>query len=192
MDTMKENIKIGLLAIIAITLSVNTYLEISQANDKQLANNSVSTKNSLPPGHSEHDGHNHGTPPNNFKPGTNELLPDGVKPEDVPTGPTTTIAFETYSHDFGKIKQDTQNKKIFKFKNTGKEPLIIQNATGSCGCTVPKYPKEPIPPGGSGEIEVEYSPGKQQGLQTKTVTITANTNPPTTTLNITADVQVAN
>lgn len=186
MDAMKENIKIGLLAVIALTLSVNTYLQFSKENKGVSHSAPIST---LPPGHSLDDGHNHGTPPNNFKPGTNELLPDGVKPQDVPPGPTTSITFDTYNHDFGKIKQDTQNKKIFKFKNTGNEPLIIQNATGSCGCTVPKYPKEPIPPGGSGEIEVEYSPGKQQGLQNKTVTITANTNPPTTTLNISADVQ---
>lgn len=184
---MKENIKIGLLAIIAVTLSVNTYLQF-EIEDKNPSTSGPLT--ALPPGHSEHDGHNHGTTTtNNFKPGTNELLPDGVQPQEVQAGPTTTITFETYSHDFGKIKQDTQNKKMFKFKNTGTEPLIIQNATGSCGCTVPKYPKEPIPPGGSGEIEVVYSPGKQQGLQTKTVTITANTNPPTTTLNISADVQ---
>lgn len=189
MDAMRENIKIALLAVIAVTLSVNTYLQFEKTSENH---SQTTTTSSLPPGHSVNDGHNHGTSPNNFKPGTNELLPDGVKPQDVPPGPTTTIQFETYSHDFGKIKQDTQNKKIFKFKNTGKEPLIIQNATGSCGCTVPKYPKEPIPPGGSGEIEVEYSPGKQQGLQNKTVTITANTNPPTTTLNISADVQVVN
>jgi hypothetical protein len=193
MEALKENIKIGLLAVIAVTLSINTYLQFEKANQSNL-NTSLSNVNSLPPGHSIHDGHDHGnhthnTPPNNFKPGTNELLPDGVTPNDVPPGPTTTITFDTYSHDFGKIKQDTKNTKIFKFKNTGKEPLIIQNATGSCGCTVPKYPKEPIPPGGTGEIEVEYSPGKQQGLQNKTVTITANTNPPTTTLNISAEVQ---
>ncbi len=188
METMKENIKIGLLAVIAVTLSVNTYLQFDKANENH-STTSSSNISSLPPGHSMDDGHNHGATPNNFKPGTNELLPDGVQPQEVPAGPSTSMTFDTYSHDFGKVKQDTQNKKIFKFKNTGNEPLIIQNATGSCGCTVPKYPKEPIPPGGSGEIEVEYSPGKQQGLQNKTVTITANTNPPTTTLNISADVQ---
>ena len=81
-------------------------------------------------------------------------------------------------------------KKIFKFTNTGSEPLIIEDAKGSCGCTVPVYPKEPIKPGETGEIEVEYSPGKQQGAQSKTVTITANTDPITTTLNISANVEV--
>ncbi|MCB0401790.1 MAG: DUF1573 domain-containing protein [Flavobacteriales bacterium] len=94
------------------------------------------------------------------------------------------------AHDFGTIDQDTKNTKVFKFTNTGKEPLIIEDAKGSCGCTVPTYPKEPIKPGETGEIEVAYSPGKQSGAQTKTVTITANTEPITTTLNISANVQV--
>src|SRR5690606_332492 len=102
----------------------------------------------------------------------------------------TSIQFAENSHDFGKIKQDSKHTKVFKFTNTGKEPLIIENATGSCGCTVPDYPKEPIKPGATGEIVVEYSPGKQQGAQTKTVTITANTDPIVTTLNISADVEV--
>ena len=67
--------------------------------------------------------------------------------------------------------------------------MLIESARGSCGCTVPNYPKQPIPPGQSGEIEVVYSPGKQKGLQTKSVTIIANTEPRTTVLQIKADVE---
>ncbi|MBP8824804.1 MAG: DUF1573 domain-containing protein, partial [Flavobacteriales bacterium] len=99
--------------------------------------------------------------------------------------------FATATHDFGKIMQDSQNHYAFKFTNTGKEPLVITNAVGSCGCTVPDYPKHPIKPGESGEIKIEYKPGKQEGLQNKTVTITANTEPAQTVLNITADVRKA-
>jgi hypothetical protein len=99
------------------------------------------------------------------------------------------MSFGSNSHDFGSIGQDTDNKKIFTFTNTGSEPLIIENAKGSCGCTVPKYPKEPIVPGGTGEIEVVYKPGKQKNKQTKNITITANTSPSNTVLTITADVQ---
>ena len=84
----------------------------------------------------------------------------------------------------------SENKYVFKFVNTGKEPLMISDAKGSCGCTVPEYPKEPIAPGATGEIKVVYKPGAQQGSQTKTVTVTANTDPPQTLLNISADVQV--
>ena len=77
----------------------------------------------------------------------------------------------------------------FTFTNTGPNPLIIQDAQGSCGCTVPKYPKAPVPPGATGQIEVEYKPGTQKGNQTKTVTLTANTEPNQTVLKINAMVE---
>ena len=111
------------------------------------------------------------------------------QPEPVPAGPTTSIQFGQTEHDFGIINQESENKHIFTFTNTGSEPLIISNAKGSCGCTVPNYPKEPIPPGESGEIEVVYSPGKQKGNQTKTVTVTANTEPVNSMLQIRAMVE---
>ena len=73
---------------------------------------------------------------------------------------------------------------IYTFKNTGSEPLVISNAKGSCGCTVPAWPKEPIAPGAEGEIMVRFdSKGKGRvggSTQSKTVTITANTTPPDT------------
>lgn len=104
--------------------------------------------------------------------------------------PKTSIKFEQNGHDFGSIMQNTKNEYSFTFRNTGVEPLIISNARGSCGCTVPNYPKDPIAPGATGTIDVVYSPGMQQGNQTKTVTITANTEPAQTILNITANVKV--
>ena len=124
---------------------------------------------------------------NNTTPTPNLVNPATEEPEN--NLPATTIAFNDMAHDFGKINQDTENKKIFTFTNTGTEPLVISNAVGSCGCTVPSYPKEPIAPGKTGEIEVVYKPGKQKGVQSKTVTITANTEPKTTRLSISADVQ---
>jgi hypothetical protein len=111
-----------------------------------------------------------------------------TRQESAPSGPLTSIKFDNNSHDFGTIYQDSENKKIFRFTNTGKEPLIIENAKGSCGCTVPKYPKEPIAPGKTGEIEVVYRPGKQKDFQTKNITITANTDPANTMLTISANV----
>jgi hypothetical protein len=76
----------------------------------------------------------------------------------------------------------------YTFTNTGSEPLVISNAKGSCGCTVPSWPKEPIAPGATGEILVRFdSKGKGRvggGAQTKTVTITANTTPPDTRITI--------
>ncbi|MFZ7115477.1 MAG: DUF1573 domain-containing protein [Bacteroidota bacterium] len=83
------------------------------------------------------------------------------------------IAFESEVHDYGTIKQGADGTCEFKFKNTGKEPLIISNAKGSCGCTVPTYPKEPIMKGQTGIIKVHYDT-KRVGAFTKTVTINSN------------------
>ncbi|UTW64706.1 DUF1573 domain-containing protein [bacterium SCSIO 12741] len=94
-------------------------------------------------------------------------------------------------HDFGTVKQHTENVHIFNFTNTGSTPLVIEDAKGSCGCTVPEYPREPIAPGATGEILVKYSPGNQIGQQTKTVVITANTEPKVTNLYINAVVEEA-
>ncbi len=102
----------------------------------------------------------------------------------VPAGPSTTMTFAEPTFDFGEIMDGDKVEHIFTFTNSGKEPLIISNAKGSCGCTVPEWPKDPIKPGEAGEIKVVYNSknkGKVGGKpETKTVTITANTNPPET------------
>ena len=95
----------------------------------------------------------------------------------VPSGPTTTMAFAETTFDFGEIETGEKIKHVYKFQNTGNEPLVISNATGSCGCTVPSWPKEPIPVGESGEILVEFDSKNKSGNQSKRVTITANTDP---------------
>ncbi len=106
----------------------------------------------------------------------------------VPTGPTTSMKFAENEYDFGNIQEGEKVKHTFSFTNTGKEDLVISNAKGSCGCTVPTWPKEPIPPGETGEIEVQFDSKNKPGKQSKNVTITANTDPVTTTLKISADV----
>lgn len=113
----------------------------------------------------------------------------GDKTPPAPSGPPTSLKFKKMEHDFGNVKQDSENKYEFEFTNTGKEPLVITDAKGSCGCTVPEYPKEPVAPGQKGKIKVVYSPGKQEGTQMKNVTITANTEPPQTVLTIKAEVK---
>lgn len=116
--------------------------------------------------------------------------------EDAPTDePSTTLAptrmtFEAMEHDFGDVLQGSENPYVFRFKNTGDAPLVISEARGSCGCTVPFYAKDPILPGEESEIHVVYKPGKQQGQQKKTVTLTANTESIQTLLHITANVLV--
>ena len=111
-----------------------------------------------------------------------------VAEEQVPTGPTTSIAFEHTDFDFGTVDDGEKVKHTYKFKNTGNEPLVISNAKGSCGCTVPKYSTDPIAPGGTGEIVVEFDSKGKPGKQTKRVTVTANTVPAQTFLNITGTV----
>lgn len=101
--------------------------------------------------------------------------------------PTTEISFAESSFDFGSIAKGEKVEHTYSFTNTGSEPLIITNAKASCGCTVPDWPKEPIAPGEGGDIPVVFS-GKSAGSQNKTITITANTNPPKTRLTIKGNV----
>jgi len=106
----------------------------------------------------------------------------------VPTGPLTTLKFDQDTYDWGKVMDGEQVTHVFKFKNTGKEPLIISNAKGSCGCTVPEWPKDAIAPGKSGEIKVVFD-SKGKGAvggkeDSKRVTVTANTDPVDTYLTI--------
>lgn len=178
---MKENIKLGLLGIITLTVVINTFFmdDTPQRTNSDNYNAQQSIANTPI-----------ATPLQTNNPTTiNPTTPQPPAQLSV-SREKTDIAFAEMTHDFGSIQQDSKNTKLFKFTNTGSEPLIIEAAKGSCGCTVPVFPKEPIKPGETGEIEVVYSPGKQQGSQSKTITITANTNPISTTLNISADVQV--
>lgn len=99
----------------------------------------------------------------------------------VPAGPLTTVEFEEDTYDYGEIMEGEKVVYEYKFKNTGTEPLIISNAKGSCGCTVPEWPREPIPVGGSNVIKVQFDSkgkGKVGGQpQSKRVTLTTNTDP---------------
>jgi hypothetical protein len=90
---------------------------------------------------------------------------------DVAAGATMT--FEAMEVDYGTIDQGADPLRIFKFKNSGTEPLLIKKCQGSCGCTVPTWPKEPIMPGETGSIEVRYDTNRV-GPFTKNVTVTTN------------------
>jgi hypothetical protein len=101
-------------------------------------------------------------------------------------GPVMT--FKTTTVDYGSIAKGSDRVRNFEFTNTGNEPLIIKSAKGSCGCTVPTYPKEPIMPGETAKIEVNYDTNRE-GMFTKTVTITTNEATDTHTLTIKGDVK---
>ena len=100
-----------------------------------------------------------------------------------------TIAFEDKAHDFGNIKEQAGLASYeFKFKNTGNQPLIINKVTASCGCTTPKWTKEPISPGGDGYIQVAYNPKNRPNKFNKSVTVYSNANPKVVSLRISGNV----
>lgn len=102
---------------------------------------------------------------------------------------STTIKFKSETHDFGTLKEGDPAETEFTFKNTGKEPLIIQNAKASCGCTVPYWPKEPIEPGKSESIKVSYNTKGRPGPINKAITVTSTAG--TTVLHIKGNVEKA-
>jgi len=108
-------------------------------------------------GHSANDGHNHGAT---------------TTPTETPAS-LADIKFDKTVHDYGNLKQGDNGECEFKFVNNGKEPLVISNCMGSCGCTVPSCPKEPILPGKSGVIKVKYDT-QRVGPIYKTVTVNSN------------------
>jgi hypothetical protein len=109
-----------------------------------------------------------------------------VKVEDNPNAPE--ISFEKTVHDYGTVAYGGDGACSFKFTNTGKEPLILQQPQSSCGCTVPTWPKEPILPGESNEIKVTYNT-KKVGPINKTVTVRSNAKTNTIVLRITGKVE---
>jgi hypothetical protein len=98
------------------------------------------------------------------------------------------LFFRDYSHDFGKVTEGEKVGYTFTFENKGSGNLVIASATASCGCTVPKYDSKPVPPGGSGNIEVVFDTSGRNGKQTKSVTVASNASKPLILLQITAEV----
>jgi outer membrane biosynthesis protein TonB len=167
------SISFALLSALTFTACNNGVSEADAEKTKESLNNSVSP--STTPGST---GESSVSPTN---------ASDPTKPEVTPAT-ATTMVFEKELHDFGSIKEGEKVTHIFKFKNTGDKPLIISDAKGSCGCTVPSYPKEPIAPGKSGEIKVEFNSAGKKGSETKFVTLNANTIPAETRLTVKANV----
>ena len=114
-------------------------------------------------------------------------------PPAAPTGKTTSIRWENpkMTHDWGSATIGDKITHIYKFTNTGTEPLVILDAKASCGCTVPEKPQAPIAPGKSSEIKVVFdSNGKPAGQTAKTVTVTANTDPGTMVLTLKGELKL--
>jgi hypothetical protein len=126
---------------------------------------------------------------------SNEISSDIVNNSESADGKTNSnlaeIKFEEDIFDFGKITQGEIVSHAFVFKNTGKSNLIISGASGSCGCTVPEWPKEPIKSGEENKINVVFNSEGKSGLQEKTITIVTNCEPATRILKIKTEIIVA-
>lgn len=131
-------------------------------------------------------------------PSKDSNIPDNAINPDVINNPTTAsgnskdnvpvFQFTDTLHGFGEIMQGEKVSYAFRFKNVGKGDLVIRSANGSCGCTVPEWPKDPVRPGGEGIINVTFNSEGREGEQHKTVTLIANTMPANTILTITGNV----
>jgi len=128
-------------------------------------------------------------PGRDTRPGADAARPEKSSGSSNQVDPNaTSMTFEKTVHDFGTLKEGASVSYTFKFKNTGTKPLLISEAKGSCGCTVPKWSREAIAPGANGEIQVTFNSRGKRGKQHKSVTLRANTDPANTRLYIKAEV----
>ncbi|MFY0593768.1 DUF1573 domain-containing protein [Roseivirga sp.] len=119
-------------------------------------------------------------------------VPATTASQSVETNLTANAAFkwDNTIYNFGTIKQGEVVNYTFKFTNNGTEDLQIQSTSASCGCTVPQHTKEPIPPGGTGQIVVRYDSKGKSGQQSPVITVVANTSPRQSRLSLRGFVQV--
>ncbi|RMF28619.1 MAG: DUF1573 domain-containing protein [Bacteroidetes bacterium] len=124
-----------------------------------------------------------------------EAIPTGGKVSEIIRNPVSAdtpadtvnvakITFEEERFDFGRVSEGTVVEHTFHFTNTGRVPLLISDARSTCGCTVPEWPKNPIPPGGKDSIVVRFNTDGKVKRQKKPVTITANTYPSRTVIHL--------
>lgn len=109
------------------------------------------------------------------------------QPAAVADGPA--IQWDKPNYDFGDMKQGERVENTFKFTNTGNAPLIITNVEVTCGCTTPKgWPRDPIPPGGQGELTVAFNSAGKYGRQNKVIKVISNAVSPSNQIVFTANV----
>ncbi|WP_167857000.1 DUF1573 domain-containing protein [Hymenobacter aquaticus] len=114
--------------------------------------------------------------------------PNVAAETEAPNPNAPVMTFTESEFNFGDIKPGEVVKHTFEFTNTGKSPLLIENATASCGCTTPNWTKDPIAPGSKGTIEVQFNSQGKSGLQNKEVAVRANTQPSITQIAIRANI----
>ena len=108
--------------------------------------------------------------------------PNVVSENEIPNPSAPVMKFAESEFDFGDIPADSKVHHTFMFTNTGKSPLLIADATASCGCTTPSWTKEPVAPGAEGKLEVQFDSHGKHGIISKQVAVRANTQPGITTI----------
>jgi hypothetical protein len=112
---------------------------------------------------------------------------------DISGADLPVLSFEKEVHEFpGEITEGEKVSYTFKLKNTGKAPLIISNASAPCGCTIPEVPREPIPPGGEGSLNVVFNSEGKPGRNEKAIIVESNAIPKTKELRIIVNVKAKN
>ncbi|HHG84070.1 MAG TPA: DUF1573 domain-containing protein [Bacteroidetes bacterium] len=119
---------------------------------------------------------------------TNATTPGNTNAEPASTLPVTTVEFVEDNHNFGEIKAGEKVSHVYKFRNTGANPLKIENVKPSCGCTTPDWSKDEVAPGEEGFVTVEFDSKGKKGIQKKSVTFTFNGDPKNKILNFTGEV----
>lgn len=99
---------------------------------------------------------------------------DAENPNATDNMPVSQVEFDEENHNFGKITEGTVAEHVFKFKNTGSNPLVVKNVKPSCGCTASEWTKEPVAPGGEGFIKIGFDSNGKVGNQNKSVTVELN------------------
>jgi hypothetical protein len=167
---MSNGLKVGLLIVIAGALGFLAYSQLSKSDEIGSRPIENVSNNAGGPSIAQNNG--------NIS-AASDAAKDPTKAVGVASNERakTTLTYDKTIHDFGTLTQGDKVECSFRVTNTGSEPLIIEDAKGSCGCTVPDYPKEPIPPGVTKEIKVKFDSTGKKDNQQKTVTLTANTDP---------------
>ena len=115
--------------------------------------------------------------------------PNVASDTEAPDPNAPVMSFAETQFDFGDMEPGSKVRHVFKFTNTGKTPLLIADATASCGCTTPNWTKDAIAPGAAGELEVQFDSQGKQGLISKQVSVRANTQPSLTTIYIKGNIK---
>jgi len=96
-----------------------------------------------------------------------------IQAQDKPAVPQDSIIFASTTHDYGTIVQASDGSCEFKFTNKGKAPIVLNNVSASCGCTVPEWTRTPVAPGSNGTIKVTYNTNLV-GTFAKSITVNSN------------------